>query len=77
MGISARGAPFKNQRATTGMKNLFSYLKNVRGELTHVVWPKSRQALMHTLLILAISAFVAVCIGVLDYLLTSLVGIII
>jgi len=59
------------------MKNFFSYLKNVRGELAHVVWPKPRQALMHTLLILIISAFVAVFIGVLDYLLTSLVGILI
>jgi preprotein translocase SecE subunit len=56
------------------MKNFLSYLKNVRGELVHVVWPKPRQAAVHTVLILAISALVAVFIGLLDYLLTSLVG---
>ncbi len=59
------------------MKNLFTYLKNVQGELTHVVWPTPRQAILHTFVILLISAAVAVFIGVLDYLLTSLVGLII
>jgi preprotein translocase SecE subunit len=59
------------------MKNFLSYLKNVRGELTHVVWPKPKVAAMHTLLILVISAFVAVFIGVLDYLLTSFVGVLV
>ncbi len=59
------------------MKNLFTYLKNVQGELKHVVWPTPRQALLHTLIILLISAGVAVFIGVLDYLLTSLVALII
>jgi preprotein translocase SecE subunit len=59
------------------MNHFLSYLKNVRGELAHVVWPKPKTALIHTVLILAISALVAVFIGVLDYLLTSLVGVII
>ncbi len=59
------------------MKNFLSYLKNVRGELAHVVWPKPKQAVIHTLLILAISAVVAVFIGILDYLFTSLIGMII
>lgn len=59
------------------MKGFFTYLKNVRGELSHVVWPKPAQALFHTLLIILISALVAVFIGVLDYLLTSAVGFII
>ncbi len=60
----------------TTMNHFLSYLKNVRGELSHVVWPKPKTALMHTVLILLISALVAVFIGVLDYLLTSLVGVI-
>jgi preprotein translocase SecE subunit len=59
------------------MKHFLSYLKNVRGELSHVVWPKPKTAAMHTVLILVISALVAVFIGVLDYLLTSLVGVIV
>lgn len=56
------------------MSSFISYLKNVRAELKHVVWPSPKTAAMHTLLIILISAFVAVFIGVLDYLLTSLVG---
>lgn len=59
------------------MKNLFTYLKNVQGELKHVVWPTPRQAILHTFVILAISAFVAVFIGILDYLLTGAVGLLI
>lgn len=56
------------------MSSFTSYLKNVRAELKHVVWPSPKMAAMHTLLIILISAFVAVFIGVLDYALTSLVG---
>lgn len=56
------------------MNNLISYLRNVRGELAHVVWPKTRVALTHTLVIILMSAFAAVFIGILDYVFTSLVG---
>lgn len=53
---------------------LFTYLKNVQGELKHVVWPTPKTAATYTLLIVLISAFTAVFIGVLDYLLTNFVG---
>ena len=56
------------------MKSFITYLKNVRGELQHVVWPKQRTAAMQTLLVILISAFAALFIGVLDYLLTQGVG---
>lgn len=59
------------------MKSFISYLKNVRGELAHVVWPKPRQAVIHTVLIVLISATVAVFIGVVDYGLTNLVAFIV
>ena len=59
------------------MKSFISYLQNVRGEFQHIVWPRPRVALVHTLLIIFISALVAVFIGLLDYALTSLVGFII
>jgi len=49
------------------MKSFFTYLKNVRGELTHVVWPDKKQAVVHTGLILLISALVALVIAGLDY----------
>jgi preprotein translocase SecE subunit len=56
------------------MKSFVSYLKNVRAELEHVVWPKPRTSLGHTILILLMSAFTAVFIGILDYVLTTGVG---
>ncbi|MBU0750017.1 preprotein translocase subunit SecE [Patescibacteria group bacterium] len=55
------------------MKNFFNYLKNVRAEMTHVVWPTQRQAWIHVALVIAISAIVALFIAGLDHLLTQLV----
>lgn len=48
------------------MKGLVTYLKNVRGELQHVVWPTQRQAITHVVLILLICAFATAFIAVLD-----------
>ncbi len=58
---------------TTGMKSLFTYLKNVRGELTHVVWPDRKQALVHTGLIILVSAIVALYLSGLDYVFAGVV----
>lgn len=56
------------------MKQFASYLKNVRAELGHVVWPSRKTAVAHTLLVVALSALTALLIAVLDYLLTGVVG---
>ena len=53
------------------MRNFISYLKNVRQELTHVVWPSNKQALAHVVMIVLISAFTAFFIALLDYGLTQ------
>ncbi len=55
------------------MKSFFSYLRNVRAELTHVVWPDRKIALIHTGLIIVISAVVAVYLAGLDYVFTGVV----
>ena len=55
------------------MKSFFTYLKNVRGELTHVVWPDRKQALLHTALIIVISAVVALYLAGVDYVFTGVV----
>jgi preprotein translocase SecE subunit len=56
------------------MKNFLTYLKNVKGELTHVVWPSKKTAVSHTLLIILLSAIAAVFIAFLDYVFTGVVG---
>lgn len=56
------------------MKSLLTYLRNVRGELTHVVWPDRNQAILHTFLIILISAAVALYIAGLDYVFAGVVN---
>lgn len=53
------------------MKSFVPYLKNVRAELKHVVWPNSRVAAGHVVLIIIISALVAAIISVFDLGFTS------
>jgi preprotein translocase subunit SecE len=56
------------------MKSFTSYLQNVRAELAHVVWPTPRQAMIFTVLVILISAVVALLITGLDYVFTSAVN---
>ena len=56
------------------MHALVTYLKNVRAEMTHVVWPDRKQAVLHTLLIVVISALLALFIAALDYVFTGVVS---
>lgn len=55
------------------MKSFFTYLRNVRGELAHVVWPDRNQAMVHTVLIILVSAAVAIYLSGLDYVFTGVV----
>ena len=43
------------------------YLKHVREEFTHIVWPSSRTALAHTLVVIFIAIAIALLVGFLDY----------
>lgn len=56
------------------MNAFFTYLRNVRAEMAHVVWPDRNQAILHTILIIVISAVLALLISGLDYLFTGIVA---
>jgi len=56
---------------------VIQYLKDVRLELTKVVWPKKQEVIKLTLIVFIISAIIAAYTGVLDYLFTKLLEIII
>ncbi|HEX2792177.1 MAG TPA: preprotein translocase subunit SecE [Candidatus Paceibacterota bacterium] len=56
------------------MRSFISYLKNVRGEMAHVVWPSRGQAVIYTALIVLISAIVAFMLAGFDYAFTSVVN---
>jgi len=49
------------------MNSLVTYLKNVRAELAHVVWPRPRTAIVHVALIVLITVIVALIVTGLDY----------
>ena len=56
------------------MNSLITYLKNVRGELAHVVWPSRNITVLHTVLIILISAVVALMLTGFDYVFTGVVN---
>jgi len=56
------------------MHALVTYLKNVRAEMAHVVWPTRSQTIWYTIIIVLISAILALFIAGLDYLFTAIVS---
>lgn len=56
------------------MNAITSYLKHVREEFTHIVWPSNRTAISHTVIVLLIAVVITVLIGVLDYFFGSVVS---
>lgn len=49
------------------MTSPFTYLKHVREEFSHVVWPSNRTAISHTLVVIFIAISIALLVAVLDY----------
>ena len=45
---------------------MLNFLREVKGEMKHVNWPTRRQTLVYTILIIVISIFVAIYVGVFD-----------
>lgn len=54
------------------MKKVVTFISEVRAELVKVTWPKRDEVIRLTLVVIAISAIVAVFVGVLDFLFTKL-----
>ena len=61
-----------------GFKNVYfkfmsfiQYLKDTRGELRHVAWPTQSQTTIYTALVIAVSIFAALYLGLFDFLFTS------
>jgi preprotein translocase subunit SecE len=50
-----------------------NYFKEVRAELKHVSWPSRNQALMYTIVVVAVSLATAIYLGLLDYIFDAVV----
>ena len=48
--------------------NPLTYLKHVREEFAHIVWPSTRKAWAHTLVVILIAVAIALIVGLFDYL---------
>ncbi len=51
--------------------SVFSYFKETQAEMKHVSWPTRTQTAVYTVLVFAISLFIALYLGFFDYILTS------
>jgi preprotein translocase SecE subunit len=49
------------------MQRFINYVKDTRGELTHVSWPSRRQAGLYTAITIAISILTSLYLGFFDY----------
>lgn len=54
------------------MERFTKYLRDTVTEMKHVKWPTKEQALAYTVLVIAISAVVALLLSGFDYLFTNL-----
>ena len=59
------------------MSRLGNYLRDTAAEMKHVSWPTQTQTIVYTVLVIAISAVVALFLGAFDYLFTQLLDLII
>ncbi|MEK7086539.1 MAG: preprotein translocase subunit SecE [Patescibacteria group bacterium] len=49
------------------MSSPFTYLKHVREEFTHVVWPSTHTAIAHTLVVVFIAVAIAILVSLFDF----------
>jgi len=54
--------------------SLITYLKETKAELKFVKWPSQRQTIIYTTLVVLISVFTAVYLGVFDMLFSTLMN---
>lgn len=56
---------------------IFRYLKETRAELFKVSWPTRREATNLTLIVMAVTVFMAIVLGIMDYAFSQLIAVIV
>jgi preprotein translocase SecE subunit len=51
----------------SNMNHFINYLKDTFAELSHVSWPTQRQSIVYTVLVVIVSALVALYVGLFDF----------
>ncbi len=60
-----------------GKNKLFNYFRNSVTELKKVNWPTKKQTIDHTLLVVGISLGMALFLGIVDFILTRILQLVI
>jgi preprotein translocase subunit SecE len=58
-------------------QRILRFLKEVRAELRKVAWPNRKELTSYTIVVLVAVAIVAVYVGVIDYLVSVILGLVI
>lgn len=53
---------------------LVEYLKETKGELKHVSWPTRKQAVAFTAIVIGLSIFVALFLGLFDFIFAEILS---
>lgn len=53
------------------MSSFFQYLRDTKGELRYVAWPTRLQTIVYTVIVILLSIFVALYLGLFDYIFTT------
>ncbi len=56
------------------MSRLGNYFRDTAAEMKHVSWPTQTQAMVYTVLVIAVSGIVALFLGAFDYLFTQILN---
>ncbi|MBL7021850.1 preprotein translocase subunit SecE [Patescibacteria group bacterium] len=59
------------------MGKFTQYLKDSKAELKKVAWPTKKEVIKHSMIVIGVSLFVAVFLGLVDFLLNLAIGTII
>lgn len=49
------------------MSRISEYIKEIKGELKHVVWPGKKQTVYYTIIVIVLSIIVAYYLGLFDF----------
>ncbi len=70
-------APKKDKKSLGRLESIQKYFRDVRNEFRKVIWPTRPEIGSQTVVVLTTLVFFTVFIGVLDYIFSSIVGLVI
>lgn len=56
------------------MSKTTEYFKDIKAELKHVIWPSRSQTIFYTIIVVALSVFIAYYLGIFDFLFSQGLG---